>query len=1088
MSYPALRLTPSNSPFFKNTPPRSPTKNRNEEPGLRLSKAIGTTTTSANGFACLPSARKFAYTAGAAAVVAQVNDDLQVQQRFFKARPTLAGTGTEASGHVPATPTPNESRNRTLGHAKDRGLLSSPLGAPGRDWSDSPTGRSTTAKDRVKSATSVALSPNGKWLAVGETGYKPRILIFSLADGADDAPVTVLSEHTFGVHALIFSPDSAYLATLGAVNDGYLFVWSIDDRNGTATLHASNKCTTTVHSMAWTGQALVTVGLRFVKVWRPDDDVGVENRRVEPALSPHTPRNRAENRSAEFNNSILSPRHKPLYGKNCLLGDLLEGNFIAVLPLPDSRAIVCAQSGEVCILDDSGTAPSFTSTVTADCAISAARMDDCGNLHVMGVQGQKKTFSASDIDAEHHTPRKQDRRKTISPVKANRNAESCVIATATVGDSTVEIRSGGSITVSDSTKDKAHQLSAHNGPVLGVSTISSDNLPNAAFHTFSASGEICVWGQDGEPITTVSVQVEGSSEDIPNELKAVTAFAKGALLACGDKYGTLTIIDIATGDVIQRLRAHSAEITDICAFTRQELDFLATSSRDRTVQLFLYSNAKLELVQTLDEHAGAVTGLMVLCDGASLLSSSADRSVVVREAILRKEDDHSTVAYAMTRAVTLRSAPTAMCAAEDDNSIWVSTTDRNISKYSISTGQAGFAFKCSDPEGGEAVVMSKILYVPSLNGNPTIVGVASSDKSVRLYTEYGTLIARDWGHTEGVTGLALLPGSQADQSDSRVSPMLVTCAADSTIFIWDTDPSSSGLSRTQTDGLGSLECSASKPALGPPLRKVISHSELSRYKRRVSGGDEADPPSPTTQTARHPASPHRLRKKTSRMGVAQAPKLEPNSRTTFADPKRRRSLRQRSPSPPSPRNTAKKDRLRRPSLGMSLRSKSSENVLNTLSSGGAPSTTNTNSGFGSLTASTKSACRTLRTYRKKLINTNDKITPESQREIEKELKLTLRVLSEKSQGKSLDEAMMARLLDQATEKLVGMLDERIKETVESEVKRRSSEGSPAGAGPYLQSAAAISAEAIESGSGSGSDESAVHAVAGAMEDVRLGVE
>jgi mitogen-activated protein kinase binding protein 1 len=65
------------------------------------------------------------------------------------------------------------------------------------------------------------------------------------------------------------------------------------------------------------------------------------------------------------------------------------------------------------------------------------------------------------------------------------------------------------------------------------------------------------------------------------------------------------------------------------------------------------------------------------------------------------------------------------------------------------------------------------------------------------------------------------------------------------------------------------------------------------------------------------------------------------------------------------------------------------------------------------------------------------------RELEKELKLTARVVGEKSQGKNLDEAMMTKLLDQASEKIVSRLDERIKERVESEV-RRSGDGSPLG--------------------------------------------
>lgn len=119
---------------------------------------------------------------------------------------------------------------------------------------------------------------------------------------------------------------------------------------------------------------------------------------------------------------------------------------------------------------------------------------------------------------------------------------------------------------------------------------------------------------------------------------------------------------------------------------------------------------------------------------------------------------------------------------------------------------------------------------------------------------------------------------------------------------------------------------------------------------------------------------------------------------------------------------------------MSLRSRSSENLLNSH----IPGNTSTANGFGSVTASTESVCRTLRTYRKKLANSStETLAPHVLRELGTELKLTARVVGEKSQGKSLDEAMMAKLLDQASDRIVDLLDERIKGRVGSEVRRRS---------------------------------------------------
>lgn len=86
-------------------------------------------------------------------------------------------------------------------------------------------------------------------------------MIFSTAkDSSTDVPLSILSEHTFGVRSLAFSFNSQYLATLGDMNDGFLLVWNINLRNGFARLHYINKCTSFVRDMCWIGQTLITYG------------------------------------------------------------------------------------------------------------------------------------------------------------------------------------------------------------------------------------------------------------------------------------------------------------------------------------------------------------------------------------------------------------------------------------------------------------------------------------------------------------------------------------------------------------------------------------------------------------------------------------------------------------------------------------------------------------------------------------------------------------------------------------------------------------------------------------------------------------
>ena len=1091
MNHHALRLTPSNSPFHKSaTSPRSPTRfTKPDEPGLQLRHVIGTTTSSSTAFDCLPSSRLFAHTAGACAVLAEVKatgDGLTTKQRFYRARPTPTGTSRD----VGATPTPGDPRHRALGYVREQSVGGSPLASTGRDWSDSPAGRSTTAKDRVKAATSVALSPNGKWLALGETGYKPRIAIFCLADESSDSPVTTISEHSFGVHALRFSPDSRYLASLGTVNDGFVYIWSIEDKTGAASLHASNKLTTLTNAVAWVGDAVVTAGLRFIKLWRPNEDANPDFRSPELASTSTflAPKPRADMRSADFGNSILSPRHKTLAGKNVLLGDLLECTFIAIVPVTDTEAVICAETGEICLLNDKDKAQSLTLIATATFTIASARLDESGLLQVLGQEGCVKTLSPAEY-AQPERPSSRSRRQPVLPTRSVSSGLPSTIATAALGPIAVELDSERVLTLRNQDDKAFTQLAAHREAVQGVSLCRSEALPSTRFLTFSANGLIQFWDSDGalDAFLNIAVPPAPSVQSASNELKSVAPFVGGACIASGDKYGVLSIADVNTKALFKQVRAHSAEIMDLCAFQIEDVDFIATAGRDRMSQLFMWKAGQLSLQQTMDEHAGAVTGVLFQDGEKRLITHSADRSIVVREAMFREEGSVDSVAFVMLRAITVKTSPTSMCLTGDDE-LLIATVDRCIGRYRIKNGQCMTSFKCSDADGGEAAVISKVLYAPSLNGNPAIAGVASSDKSVRLYTEHGSLIARDWGHTEGITDVALIP-ADGTCSTSR----LVTVAADSTIFIWDTVLATP--STPDPGGLGIvLEASNAQNdvALIPPLRKIISHSDLARH-RRLKPATESDavPTSPTATVA--PKSPQRLRKKPSRISTATTPRLEPAFLSVFPtspSSTRRGSIRHRSPSPPppppripepttKPRSQTTRSKCRT-TLATTLGrfNKSSDNVSTkpkstshansptaTLSSANPTNTAAASSTASSLANSTDSLSRSLRSYRKRLntqfaaspSNPNATATatglppPAALRELEKELRLSLLAL-----GAATGSAESS--LDNGNGNGVGLSENKKAPTVDAESSSRTA------------SASLVDGSAVENGAECGADD------------------
>lgn len=515
----------TNSPFARSntisasTGPRSPIKptgRERQELGLSLKRVIGTTCQTVFCFDHLPETKSFAYTAGAAAVVASVHPDGSISQRFFRANPSHPQQRSNLPSAISASPA--DSR------------LHSPLPPPDRsEWSDSPAGSKISAvRERVKAATAVSFSPNGRFLAVGETGYKPRVLVFSLADKSyADSPVSSICEHTFGVQSVSFGPDSRYLASLGTVNDGFLYIWSIDERGGTPTLVAANKCTTSVHHMAWMGCSLVTVGLRFVKVWRPNDL---------PA---------SVNENSERGYGLYNRQHKPLAGRNTLLGDLLDATFTCVASFSETKAIVCTDGGDVCILDDEDKAQRLIRVTNVDFSITAACLGPDNKVVITGLDGSIEVLDLDELTKTFISPNTPPGSKASS-----KPSTSGFVAVGSVGDSIVTVDNSHGIQLRDilprsrdNTPDHAvlQKLPAHSDAVLGVRAVAAPNEQDIAFISWSANGSVIFWSSECEAKAMISVSMDQSVDmyNVVNELKTVVAFSNVSHAVSGDKYGVL---------------------------------------------------------------------------------------------------------------------------------------------------------------------------------------------------------------------------------------------------------------------------------------------------------------------------------------------------------------------------------------------------------------------------------------------------------------------------------------------------------------------------------------------------------------------
>ncbi|OJD31843.1 wd repeat protein [Diplodia corticola] len=1052
---PAFRLVPAASPFSKSGSLRASfSKPSRSDDMLSLRQVVGSTISSALAFDSLPHERRVAFTAGAAAVVATIDEDHHVTQRFFRAHPTTQAVHTASSAY--GTPA-SDARSRGAVSSRDAGVGASLYGSPAADWADSPGGKSSSTKERIKAATCVAFSADGKYIAVGETGYKPRILIFSTApDAPPETPIATISEHKFGVRSVSFSPDSRYLASLGAANDGFLYIWSLNPRTGAATLHASNRCTNHINKVAWLGNSLVLVGTRHAKVWRIDE--------AEQHVQSKT-KHREEN--------ITLP------GRNCILGSLVEQNFSSIVAVSDTKALVSTEKGDICLLDDSDRAQRLFKVASADFGISALAADSNGILHIAGIHGDMATMEISKLldTAPPPSPTSRDESPPGSPPRSPtspkfHNEAPFIIAMAPIGDLLVTVDSRKAIRLLEvgtdgdtSTNKVVQQLPAQGGAVLGVHSLPLSNSFDASFVTWSADGLIKFWASDGTEKGDIKVHLaQLDNSDEVNELRTIEPSPHVGFVATGDRYGVLSIIDAKTGKCTFSLKAHGSEITDI-EIHEGDTPLIVTSARDRTVQVFQKSGEAWDLLQTLDEHASAVTGVLFSKDGTHLLSCSTDRTVVVRDFMTREEDGAILKAFIIARTITLKTSPVSMAFdADNDNVLVVSTTDRQVQKYDITSGQLAGTFKSADTDGGEAVVLSDLVHFTNSRGQGVIAGVSSTDKSVRIYEENGNLLGRDWGHTEGVTDIALISLNSGEGDADQKG--LVTVAVDGTIFIWNLDfkpPLSRSSSYDTTKNMDLAGVSTpSKDLLSsrPPIRRVLSQSELAKYQR--SGDDEASTPT----GSRSPTGS--LRKKSSKLSLhgGSTPKLDPSpvSKENHApngSSNRRHARNNRSPSPPSP--TLKHAHAATGSPKTAHHSpKGSHHTLRRPSFGSSRSKTRSNQNLrdsSSLAAAASDLSKSLRLFRKKLGTSQDKLPAEAQKELERELRITSTSLGDKgkdvrhsssesraeakseskSEAKSdaIDEASVARLLDQYSERLFQLLDRSIDKSVQKHVRQLS---------------------------------------------------
>lgn len=1023
-----LKLTPANSPFLTR-PSRSPIRVRAAVDSSRLSlkRVIGTTCASPTGFDTIQSC--FAYIAGGAVVVVDVQGK-EYSQRFYRARPTAVPVyGVSPILHAPSTPnsTPkaNDSRNRVA--------ASSHRDSYGAN-EDSPGSKTWTQRERIKAATCLSLSRNGRFLAVGETGYAPRVLIFNLQDSSSDVPLVSISEHAFGVNAVAWSSDTRFLASLGSANDGFLYIWRIDPKTGAAKMFQQNRCTSFVRGMVWIGSSLITFGVRHIKAWK-----------VEEAQSTSPSRKNFPSDSS----FPVSQSQKPLPGRNVVLGSLLDATFTCAVSIGEEKAIFCSETGDVALLDDSGKQTRLVRVTGLDFPIHCISIRD-ETAYISGKGGHFATLDVTKVADG----------KADCVITATESGHG-LLALGFLDEYLVTIDARQSIDVwdpkhtpGDDCSNSLHiPIPGHGDPIMGVQVLSRPNASGAAFFTWSAAGNVVLWDLDGTVKATFDVAIEQTETwnelDQPNELCIVAASRGGDLFAAADRLGVLRVIDFTTKECLMDTKAHSSDCQVVAIYEGETKVLMASCGRDRTAQLFQRTSAGVfEHFQTLEFAAKVVN--VLIPSGDKVITCSLDRTLQIHD-LVSKEDDPDAVAAIPSRVITLKSSPASMVMAADEKSIYVSLLDRSVCQYEIATGRLMTFFKCMDEGGVESVVLDSLIYGPSINeSEPSILlGMSNRDKSVRMYdSASGSFLDREWGHTEAINGVTLI-----DDEEGQCRKV-VSVGSDGTILIWALDLSDPVVGSEARDPSPAKDMALTSSR--PPLRRVLSKAELAEFQRPTSAstGRKSPPRSIGRRTPRYNVLAGALK-----TPLSTAQPSSPASTAVEDTPTRRVSPAaspSESPPPASPKDSPK-TRVRRPSLPSlgatppvsasgGIRKKGSSSNLRSSAVSSGPY------GFGSLNMATEQASRTLRAYRKKL-SSADPIRQEALADLDQELRLTAAALGDRAiRSKAMSEGLLNGLLDQYSERLVSMLDEKL--------RLRGIASSPAasdGANAVVAAAAAVAA-------------------------------
>lgn len=663
---------------------------------LQISHTVGTSARSHNHVSQVDNL--LAYSASGGVVVSQLDrvTGAVLTQRFF-----CANTSSSGSNSFPTTSEEQESRKDDYGFP----ITNEPITA-GSGLADGSPSKSAFSeieattnaspsklKDRVRSISCIALSPNKRVLAVGESGYQPRILLFSLASNLTGGPFAQVYEHSFGINSITFMQDLRHFCSLGLVNDGFLNVWRYSST--AVTLLAGNRCSSVINQVIAHENYIITLGLRLVKVWNFSEETII---------------------------------NKVLKGKNVLLGPLLNLNFTAGAVLNNDELLVTANNSNLLLLKVNYDALKLVPLQFSGANLGTMAIDyDLDTIWFASKDGidSMKTF---ELDVTENAP------------SDTTDWNSGILKIYDYNDSNLLY-----LTLSE-------EIILYDKESAKTTKIVYSLINRLAGIKETFLNELLVFSHDGlikkiqKPLVDKKLQLTlPNVEVVQNSLTAIDC-AKEVFV--GDKHGNLSVLDVRdpeSYDIVYSLKAHSSTINDVIYFEIDNHQFLSSISRDRMIQVYHQTNGVWDILQTLPTHTGNL--LKIMYHNKRIYVCSSDRTLSVH----KFEVDESTkeTKILQEKILSFKNSPLNMKIFEND--LIVATNDRTIMIYNIAENyEFSRALKLFNEKTNESLLVENFLVYDNL------IVVSSSDKSLRLFLyASGRPVGVSWGHLDSILSLTL---------------------------------------------------------------------------------------------------------------------------------------------------------------------------------------------------------------------------------------------------------------------------------------------------------------------------------------------